>query len=1343
YDDKGRLYSYQEVKDEFHYEITDESKKETNVQQITYNTYGQMSEMEFTADARKMDLDGLSGNKQEQYGNVKFTFSYTYDHAGRMLKQNLEANVDGFVTGGGHGFTTNYYYDQTVLGYDSLGRTTKTSFRIHYGYYHNSNGKSYDNSGTTNNLKFDLHGRPIETYTTWTLRKTGIKGYGWDKDTKITYNTDGQKISSQHSYYSKIEAKQGGTFGSSIVTQKTYGEENITYKYDENYKLVETHRDKIWEKQKTSTSSSFWSTFLHIVITQILGNLIIPGLGGGLLGKVVGQFLGKVIASAAAEYSWVIANGGNTADAWRAAAMAGLFRAGVELGQGLIGGNAPEGTEEARAVVKEGTSFFGSIRQGISSFANAVMNPVNTIVSIFKATFTGISNIVGNITKTITSILKGLKNFLKNPGNLINKVFIQPVQSLAVDGQVVIFETELDRILITSFREAIVQQIAENNDLDPFTTQLLRGFMMNPLSVGVIEGIAQNLGKAGVSWGVSKIDTKDKYWDSFLQGFSEGFGEGYVDIKIMQQFSRELRNGNISQNEFEKRNDVILDKVEILFGKEARDKFAKETEIPHVEWSTFSDKLEVIERRENGVVLVKKTFEFEGTQYEGIAIGRFVNDIFEGRIIDGYVLRVNVEPRLLSETGEEVFGNNQYKVVKEVIKIENGEKVTYQLLYVDSKVKGNGIDIKKGFLTQDGVGSKITVNAGVRATIAGMTIEPSKTGYTITVGKEGELTFDKGATGLKVNMAIKTDEITLGDGKFNEYTVKLDTPLEGTITFVVNGEDGKLKYEGVDDIEIGKEIKARITDKEGRTAEGIITVDIYKGDIVFTVKATGESSQIVDLSAKESPATARPPEVEPKATLGEVYFYSQITPNSLGASATVNRGIETMLSGRAIDSSAVRYTVTELPQQKIDFGDTSRVKDFTKLTEIYGKEDINEVKAEALERCGYDGKLIKDIMDTFKDNIVKASLDKRTGVLTIELKEMGVDDVKRLGAMMVKEERLKITSYIKAFEDSGLSKFTDGKGFDVKIESTRIGIRIKEIAFKLDLDNNISEMTEALSKFADKLGLKEFDKKMAETVLNAYKETGVKNVEVKYDFESQEIRIGNELKGIQAVKEVVKNMDKNAQEVTNKLLDIFKEMGVNGADRKFFVGMVVNRKGSNIVLSPIFGETKEERKIAADFAQGYAAKINVRGNVDILRLASGISIDLANGKAMVKITLEDITSVELLGPQGMKKILMILQKQGLLRDGINLDKLTPEELKQLVNDSKILQHIIEIELNLTLEKDKEIDVKDIGIKSIKIDVQELSEVGALYGGDEKKLQQVEDKVIKELGVESFEIKFDP
>ncbi|HUW23413.1 MAG TPA: hypothetical protein VMW39_05230, partial [bacterium] len=422
---------------------------------------------------------------------------------------------------------------------------------------------------------------------------------------------------------------------------------------------------------------------------------------------------------------------------------------------------------------------------------------------------------------------------------------------------------------------------------------------------------------------------------------------------------------------------------------------------------------------------------------------------------------------------------------------------------------------------------------------------------------------------------------------------------------------------------------------------------------------------------------------------------------------------------------AILREILEAQQEKVDIGEIGKVKELSEVLEIFG----------------YDGKLI-EMLDTFKDNFVKATFDKKTGVLAVELKEMSVDDVKRLSSMMVKEERIKITNYLEAFEKSGISKFTDGKGFNVKIESTRSGIKIKEISFKLDLDKNIAEMKEALYKFAHELGLKEFDKKMAEDLLNAYKKANINNVEVKYDFQNQALKIGNELIGKEAIN-VVKNMSEKAQQIAKTVLDTLGKLGADVDKRKFFVGMVTNKKGSKTVITPIFGETKAERKIASDFVQKYATKIGIRGNIDILQFATGISIDLANGNGLVTITLEDIKDVGAIGPQGMKKILKILQEQGLIEKGIDLDRLTTQELEELINENKLLQHINEVELNLTLEEGKEINIRDLELKSIKIDIRQFSEFGAVYGGNQEKLQKVEDKLIGRLGVESFEIKFDP
>ncbi|MDH5468932.1 MAG: hypothetical protein OEY25_16080, partial [Candidatus Aminicenantes bacterium] len=445
---------------------------------------------------------------------------------------------------------------------------------------------------------------------------------------------------------------------------------------------------------------------------------------------------------------------------------------------------------------------------------------------------------------------------------------------------------------------------------------------------------------------------------------------------------------------------------------------------------------------------------------------------------------------------------------------------------------------------------------------------------------------------------------------------------------------------------------------------------------------------------------------------------------------------------------AILREILEAPQEKVDITNIDKVK------------ELNE----ALKIFGYDG--IEEVLKTFgnEKNFVKATFDKKTGVLTVEFKEMSVDDdVKTLSSIMVKEERKKITDYLEAFEKSGINKFTDGK-FNVEIESTRSGIKIKGINWKLDLkkinEDNIDQFGEAYNSYAKMLGLKELDKKALEELkrlIEGYQKEGIDNLEVKYDFENQELTIGNVLVGKQRVENVVKNIGENAQKIINTVLKTFEEIGENVDEREFFVGMVTNRKGSKTIITPIF-DAKTEREIASKFVQKYASKINLRVNVEILQFATGISIDLANGEPLGTFNMENIKDninyiEKTLGPQGMEKFLKtflnMLQEQGLIDRGIKLNELTLEEIKELFlfDENEILKHITGIEFNIPLEKGTEekpsgIDFKDMKIDSIRIGIDGFSKIGGRYGGDEGKLQKVGNELKEKLGVESVEIKFD-
>ena len=182
----------------------------------------------------------------------------------------------------------------------------------------------------------------------------------------------------------------------------------------------------------------------------------------------------------------------------------------------------------AASAVGQGTSFLGSISQGISSFATTIIDP---ILSVVGTAFSAISTFIGNVADAIiegvkglysaaknifSSLSKGMKNFFKGVGDLfkpagdfINNLFLKPMSELTQAGIATNAEKEfIDQVIIKPFRQAIIEHLSEKNNMNAFETQLVRGFVMDPKALFTMEDageqfayIGRNFAYAGISWG--------------------------------------------------------------------------------------------------------------------------------------------------------------------------------------------------------------------------------------------------------------------------------------------------------------------------------------------------------------------------------------------------------------------------------------------------------------------------------------------------------------------------------------------------------------------------------------------------------------------------------------------------------------------------------------------------------------------------------------------------------------------------------------------------------------------------------------------------------------------------
>ena len=203
YDEQGRIYGYKELRDDYHYDFeavlnTSPGKYTkrgrctltgvnhaifTHVKSTNYNGLGQISSM--VVYKKWINYPGPISMMEADFGHGTFHITQKYDIQGRTSYYRIYTKKAGDMWAGNDSSSWSSCdqrnYDFT---YDRLGRNTRVKRSI-------SLGGSYREE-TTENRAFDHHGRPIETYSTWTYRKGSTSGHGWDHDTDIKYNTEGQ-----------------------------------------------------------------------------------------------------------------------------------------------------------------------------------------------------------------------------------------------------------------------------------------------------------------------------------------------------------------------------------------------------------------------------------------------------------------------------------------------------------------------------------------------------------------------------------------------------------------------------------------------------------------------------------------------------------------------------------------------------------------------------------------------------------------------------------------------------------------------------------------------------------------------------------------------------------------------------------------------------------------------------------------------------------------------------------------------------------------------------------------------------------------------------------------------
>ena len=303
YDIQGRLYSYGETRNDHSYNfgvleapprsVTYVGLKhsgtlfgipntlQTYVPWTEYNDLGQVTRMRKQMqwinyfNPLPMTPQSMEGNPQYRgFGHGTFNYRYAYNNRG-MVKGFRIHTLNIYALMSHRYWYTAYSYNDgsfanEAYGYDNLGRIVT----IRYIYTYTKWGNEHHDGqviNRTQNLQFDEFGRPIETYSEWTMwgesggDNDGHEGYGWDHYTDIVYGEEGQRISYTREYYSYIEGDSGVSWD-----VDTHGLENVTITYDEYGGVLNENIDTEWENVEENVDTGFWGSTIGQIVRFIV-----------------------------------------------------------------------------------------------------------------------------------------------------------------------------------------------------------------------------------------------------------------------------------------------------------------------------------------------------------------------------------------------------------------------------------------------------------------------------------------------------------------------------------------------------------------------------------------------------------------------------------------------------------------------------------------------------------------------------------------------------------------------------------------------------------------------------------------------------------------------------------------------------------------------------------------------------------------------------------------------------------------------------------------------------------------------------------------------------------------